>query len=297
LSVLLTGATGRLGAEVVRALAARGVGGRAVVRDPARAAPLAALGFVPVAGDLDHPRTLAPCLEGVDVVLLLTADHPRLPERELALLSAARARGVERIVKVSAHAAGLGSDGVSFGRLHRASERALAATGITASVLRPMFFMQSLLLFAPAVRRGALVAPTGYGRVAMVDLRDVADAVAVAVASTTCDGRVRVLTGPRAVSFAEVASILGAATGRRVRHISPPAIVARLALPAAAGVSRWEAARIAELFEAQRGGAQSAATSDLEALLARSPRDLGAFAEEYAQSFSGTGATPLRERQ
>lgn len=292
--VLLTGATGRLGAHVARELVARSVPARALVRDPAAAAPLAALGIGLARGDLARPETLPAALAGVRAALVLTGDDPRQPQLEGHLAAAAASAGVEHLVKVSAHSAGL-EPPVSFGRSHREAERRVEATGVPATIVRPTFFMQSLLLFAPAVRRGRLVAPVGRGRVALVDARDAAAVVAAALAGPPpAATRALTVTGPEAVSFADVAARLAAATGRPVRHVSPPATLARVALPLAAGLSRRDARLVVELFAALRRGAQAETTGTVERITGRPPRPLDAFLAEEAAAFGGSAATQPR---
>ena len=283
-TALLTGATGRLGTEVVHAAVERGLPICALVRPTSDVATLRALDVPVVTGDLTRPGTLTPAVEGADVVLLLTGDSPTQARLERALVTAAVRAGVPRAVKVSAHSAGLDPP-VGFGRAHRESEDALRASGLAWSVLRPTFFMQSLLLLADAVRRGVLVLPTGRGRVAMVDRRDVADAVVVALADARHDGRVHTLTGPAAPTLAEVARVLSAVRGRRVRHVSPPRAVARALLPMSAGLSRWEARMAVDLFDALRQDAQATVTGDVARLTGRPPRGLATFVSEAATAF------------
>jgi uncharacterized protein YbjT (DUF2867 family) len=285
--LLLTGATGRLGGEVAERLAARGVAARALVRPGRDPAPLRALGHRPVAGDLDDPPGLRAALRGVHTALLLTGDHPRQAALEGNLIRAAAAEGVERVVKVSAASAGL-EPPVSFGREHRRAERELQERGSPAwAIVRPTLFMQSLLLFAPAVRRGRLVAPTRGGRVAMVDRRDVADVAVAALLDRRHDRAILEVTGPEAPTFAEVAALLSRATGRRVRHLSPPAPLALAGLRLAAGMPAWQAAQVVALMVALSRDAQRATTGTVADVTGRPPRTLAAFAEEHAGDFAG----------
>src|SRR4051794_29882056 len=139
--ILVTGASGRAGSEIVRALAARGVAVRAFVRDPGRAA--FADGVQPVVGDLDDAASVRAALDGVEAVVLSGPDDPRRVAREAALIDAAVAVGVRRMVKLSALGAAPGSP-VPFWDWHGRVEEHLRAAGSSWTILRPSFYMTNL---------------------------------------------------------------------------------------------------------------------------------------------------------
>jgi len=290
--ILVTGGTGRVGSGVVAALAGRTARPVTVfVRDPARLGPLPA-GVTARRGDLRVPADLRAALDGVATMFLLTPDDPAQDEWEIEILATAAAAGVGRVVKLSAHSAGC-SPPRSFGRLHRRAEEALADGGMRWTVLRPTFFLQSLLLFAGDISaRGWFAAPVRRGRVAAVDARDVAEAAAVVLADDDSrhDGATLELTGPQAVSFAEVAAAVGAVTRRTVRFRPLPRPVARAVLPRATGMPRWMAAHVVDLFAAIEAGAQSRPTATLSALLGRPPRTLGDFVADHREHFAPAAA-------
>ena len=114
---------------------------------------------------------------------------------------------------------------------------------------------------ADSVRTGKLIAATGAGRIAFVDVRDVAAAAAAVLADPhTHDGKIHTLTGPRALSFSELAALLSDITGHRVCHISPPRWLARIVLPWVSGMPRWQSNLVVDLMAALAAGAQSTPT-------------------------------------
>lgn len=277
--VLVCGATGQVGSLVCAALDADHVPWIGVSRRPPKDDRWRQ-------ADFEQPATLGPALDGVDTVFLVSSDHPRQDQLELALIEAARARGVARVVKLSAQSAGLARP-ISFGVLHARVEQALRESGMAWSVLRPVFFMQSLLLMADTIRDGELIAATCKGEVAFVDVRDVAEAVArVLVDPAAHDGRTYTLTGARALGFAAVAELLTSSVGHRVRHISPPRLLARIVLPWASGMPRWLSNMVVELMGAIADGAQSIPSDDLRAITGRAPRTIEAFIAEHRASFA-----------
>ena len=208
------GASGRIGHHVAAGLAERGVAARALVRRPGADLTLPA-----VHADLSAPATLAAAFDGVEGLLLLTAQGPAQDRQEAAAVDAAVAAGVRRIVKISGGAASLRPDGPTATAVaHWRSEQRIACAGLEFAFLRPSFFMQNLLAsIAPSVAStGVLAAPFGHAPIAMVDVRDVADcAIAALLDERTTHGAWQ-LTGPRGVTFDTIAGTLG------VRYLNVP---------------------------------------------------------------------------
>jgi uncharacterized protein YbjT (DUF2867 family) len=269
--IAVIGATGTVGRHVVDALSAPAT---VLVRSPER---VRAAGHVVVRADLDDVASLRGALAGCHTLVAITPDRPDQARVEIAAFEAAASVGVQRIVKLSAQSAGLDPP-LSFGRQHAEAERWLERSVMSSTSVRPVFFMQSLLFFADSVKAGRLIYPAGKGRVAFVDARDVA-ALLVRAAEDASMPRSVTITGPEAVSFADVAARMSSLVGRRVRHISPPAFVARRALPKLAGVPPWQARMIVELASAQRAGAQSEVSGG-------AARTLDAFLGEHRSAFA-----------
>jgi uncharacterized protein YbjT (DUF2867 family) len=277
--VLVCGATGQVGVLLRSALDSAGVSWLGL----SRRAPASERWRQ---ADFEQPETLGPALDGVGTVFLASSDHPRQDELEIAMIQACRARGIERVVKLSAQSAGL-EPPASFGVLHARVERALRESGMAWSVLRPVFFMQSLLFMADSIRGGKLIAATGKGEVAFIDIRDIADVAASVLANpSTHDGQIHTLTGPRALNFAALAELLSSATGHPVRHISPPRVLARLVLPWASGMPRWRSNLVVDLMTAIAGGAQSVPTDAVRQITGHPPRTIEAFIAEQRAQFS-----------
>ena len=275
--ILVTGATGTVGSEVVRQLVATGERPRALVRDPATARQRLGDQVEHVVGDLDRPETIAAALAGVDRVFLLTTQSSRQPEWERAVIGAAARTGVGQLVKLSVCRANEQSP-LQVARQHGQAERVLAQSGLAATILRPVFFMQNLLAM---VHDGAIATAAGDGRVAMVDARDIA---AVAVATLTGGGhagKTYTLTGPEALSFYQVASVLSRQTGRPLRHVRVPPDKVRVALQGR-GVAAWFADDMAKLHSMLAVGYEEVVTDDIHRVTGRPPRTLAQFASDHA---------------
>jgi len=268
--VLVTGATGNVGREVVRALRARGIPAKSAVRD----ARDRVVGEA-VALDYRDPRSFA-CTEGARALFLLRP--PAIADVESTLIpfiDEARRRGVRHIVFLSV----AGADTNRF-IPHHAVERHLVGTaGYT--ILRPGFFAQN---FGDAYRRDILedsrvYVPAGGGRVAFVDVRDVAEVAAAAFAAPDeHDGRAYTLTGGEAVDFTTAAELLTETLGRPIRYeaASIPGYLLHLhrrALP-------WQQAAVQTVLHVGlRFGQAERVDRTTERLLGRAP---GTLAEYFA---------------
>jgi uncharacterized protein YbjT (DUF2867 family) len=275
--ILVIGATGTVGSEVVRQLVAVGERPSALVRDPATARQRLGDQVERVVGDLDRPETIAAALAGVDGVFLLTTQSSRQPEWERAVIQAAARAGVGQLVKLSVFRADEQSP-LQVARQHGQAERVLAQSGLAATILRPVFFMQNLL---GMVHDGAIATAAGDGQVAMVDARDIA---AVAVATLTGGGhagKTYTLTGPEALSFDQVASILSRQTGRPLRHVRVPPDTVRVALQGR-GMAAWYADDMARLHGMLAAGYEEVVTDDIHRVTGRPPRTLAQFAGDHA---------------
>ncbi|MEV4350934.1 NmrA family NAD(P)-binding protein [Actinoplanes sp. NPDC049596] len=271
--VLVTAATGTVGAHVVRELRARG----AEVRCFSRRAD--------IPGDFDDATSIKDALKDIDRVYVSAPDGPRKIAHETALIDAAAEAGVERIVKLSALHADPTSPLPAY-RWHGEIEDHLKRVGNRAVVLRPAFFMTNLFMVADGVRQtGLLPAPTAGRRVAMIDIRDVAATAAAVLLGDGHDGQSYDLTGPSAITFAEVAAALARATGREVRALDLTAEQARPRFEGA-GLPDWLAAHLAGVFALIRAGGFEHTTDHVEAITGRPARDIGTFAREHAAAFT-----------
>ena len=286
--ILVTGATGKIGQELVRRLSAARVDFRALVRSAGKAASIREAGGEAVVGDLADDAALAMALGGAEKLFLLTNSLPDQPETEARLVDAANEAGVLRVVKVSTS----GADAPhppAFLKLHRDSELHIERSGLAWTFLRPNFFMQNYLDYADAIRsQGVLAAPAGEGRHADVDARDIGEVAARVLMENGHEGRAYELTGPEAHGYADVARKIATLTGREVRFVdqSPDEGFRSLV---AAGESEWSARAWVELLAwFQRGvGTRngSAVALGVEEVLDRPPRTLDAFLRENVRAF------------
>jgi uncharacterized protein YbjT (DUF2867 family) len=221
-TVLVTGATGRVGGQVVRQLMRRDVTVRALVRDPGAAS--LGDGVELATGDLSAARSLATAAQGVDSVFLV---FPTMrADAEAPAVIAELAAHARRIVYLSANGAAESTGGIlgSHGRL----ERLIGESGVDATFLRPSGFAANTLMWADQVRAGDVVR-WFYGSAARSLIHEY-DIAAVAVRALTEDGHdgaVHHLTGPEQITQIDQVAAIGDAVGRTVRFQDIPPETAR----------------------------------------------------------------------
>ncbi|WP_330474612.1 NAD(P)H-binding protein [Terrabacter sp. C0L_2] len=277
--ILLVGGTGTVGSHVAKALANR-TDVRVLARSEKSAHLIEQLGLKAVPGDLSRPGTLSAVFEGVTRVFLATPRADQL-DNEWNAIEAAERAGVERLVKVSLVYAG--EPPVPYlRRPHDLLEARLATSPILSTILRPPAFMSHLLAQLNQITSGRIVFPAGDVRIAHVDPRDVADvAVEALVGQQDLNGPL-VVTGPRSLSFDEVAEDITEVLGQEVRYIDESA--PRWREQAVAGGSpEWLADGLVEMFAdyAARGGVPASGVVDH--VLGRPARSVHQFAEELLQ--------------
>jgi uncharacterized protein YbjT (DUF2867 family) len=278
--ILVTGATGQVGREVVRRLAGEAPV-RALVRDPE-----AALGGVEVAvGSFDDEPALARATAGVETLFLAGRDNPDQAGQHSRVLAAAREAGVRHVVKLSAVAAAADSS-VALMRWHAATEAQLRASAFRWTILRPHLYMQNLLRFAAEVAdRRTLTAPMGDGRYPLVDTRDVAAAAAVVLRDPGAhEGAVVTLTGPRALAYAEVADAIAAVVGHAVEYRAADPAGFRASL-IAAGIPAWRADDLASIASAYTDD-DNRVRDDLPALTGRPATPVGRFLADHRDALA-----------
>lgn len=287
MSILVTGATGTLGGAVTRELLSAGQQVRALVRDPDKAFALEDSGAELVQGDLAKPETLDPALQGIDRAFLLTQPSVEL---ETNFVEAARRSGLGHLVKQSA----VGADPDSpydMPSAHGQMEKAIEASGIPYTFLRPTHFMQNLLAFGETVARShVLPLPIKDPEVAinMVDARDVAAVAAAVLTGNRHEGNVYTITGPEVLTFQDVAEELSEGLSQRVEFIplSPEASEEELR---EAGVAAPVPPFVDYFRElSSEDTALDIKTAAVEEITGHTPRSLVQFAADHAEAF-GSG--------
>jgi uncharacterized protein YbjT (DUF2867 family) len=275
--ILVTGASGTVGSEVVKELHSMGERVRAGYHS--RRSDLA--GVESARMDVTTGEGIDAALEGVEAVFLLVGNIDDQIAAESRVVDAARRAGVKRIVKLSV--LGAESEAFAYARIHRPIERAIEASGIPYTHLRPAGFMQNFLShYRDAIRReGALRLPCGDTREAHVDARDIARVAAHALTRDGHEGKAYDLCGPEALTYADVAHELSAVTGKPIAYIPIAEDEFETAMRAAAAPSEHVNALL-ELFRFHKAGRAAVRSTAIKDVTGREPISFDEFARDHA---------------
>jgi uncharacterized protein YbjT (DUF2867 family) len=212
-SILVVGATGTVGSELVRQFAAAGRRVRALVRDEHKAAGISDLA-TPVIGDLAAPATLAPAFEGAERVFVLSPPVPETEQLDRNAFDAAIAAGARRIVYLSNYGASE-HDGDAHFHAHAANERRLASLGVDWTILRPARFMtHTPFVWSSVLQRNLLLETDGEGAMTVIDPVDIAAVALLALTADGHEGKTYDLTSEDFFTARELAGTLSRALGR-----------------------------------------------------------------------------------
>ena len=290
--ILVTGATGNVGAPLLDALIAAGAPVRAAAGSAAGLARLRdgatslRLPIDPVLLDFTDPATWSRAYEGVERMFLLRPPHLGRPKTQmLPSLEAAKAAGVRHMVLLSLQ-------GAERNKLvpHAAIETWLRGSGLTWTFVRASFFMQNLTSthLSDIRDRDEIVVPAGHGATSFVDAADVAAVAAVALlAPDQHRNRAWTPTGPRALTYSEVAQTLSTTLGRPIRYVD--AGVLRYARHArhTLGMPWGMVAVTTAIYTIARLGRADRLTNDVALVTGRGPVSFATFASAHAEDWRG----------
>ena len=275
--ILVTGATGNVGGELIRQLAEAGQPVRALTRGDGQA------GFPPsveaVPGDLNDPTSLRPALQGATAAFLLPgyADMP-------GVLAEARQAGVTRVAQLSGSSAGTGDLDNAITRYMTETEEAVRASGLAWTILRPAMFMSNTLQWLPQLQSGDVVrAPFASVRAAVTDPADIAAVAALALTADGHEGRVYPVSGPEPLAPADRVEILGQVLGRPLRFQAQPDDEARAEMSAVMPAKYVDA-----FFRFYADGTldESVVWPTVRELTGRPPRTFAQWAAAHADAFA-----------
>jgi uncharacterized protein YbjT (DUF2867 family) len=295
-AILVTGATGTVGSEVVKQLTSpslsrsSGLRVRAAVHSQNKGDVFKRNNKTVEVANMDYnkPQTIAEALNNVDKLFWLTLPRPNMTEISSSLIREAKKNNVKHIVKLSV----MGADaepGTTIGRLHRHEEKIIEGSGIPYTFLRAGAFMQNFInFFGQTIKnQNAFYLPAGDGKVSFVDVRDIA---AVAVELLTKNGiqhehKAYGITGKEALSYSEVAEILSKVIGKKISYINIPEEDAQKSMKET-GMEDWLIAALMELYNIIRSGYASQTIDTVEQILGRKAISFEQFVKDHNNSFN-----------
>jgi uncharacterized protein YbjT (DUF2867 family) len=300
-TILVTGATGTVGSEVVKQLVSSRSSSssdqsiiRAAVHSQNNEDKIRQYGETVevVRMDYNKPETIAAALNSVCKVFLLTLPALNMADISSKVISEAKKNGVQRIVKLSVFGADA-EPGITIGRLHRQEEKIIEESGIPYTFLRSSAFMQNFVNYYGynIKAQNAIYLPAGEGKVSFVDARDVGAVAAKLLLSennnriTQHENKAYAVTGPEALSYSQVTEIISEKIGKKISYIDTEEEDARKAMESM-GIKDWLIDSILEEFYNTKTGNRSKTTNAIEEIIGRKPISFAQFVRDYANYFN-----------
>jgi uncharacterized protein YbjT (DUF2867 family) len=290
MGILVTGATGTIGSQVLAHFAGQATAVRALTRSP-ETAKLPA-GITPIGGDLADIDSLRAAMKGVDTLFLLAPNVADELTQAMLALSVARESGIKGIVYLSVFKGDTYADVPHFAGKYTV-ERMIDDLNLPATVLRPAYFIQNdLRQKAPLLNLSVYAMPIGSKGVSMVDIRDIGEAAAIELlrrhrAPTALPRETYSLVGPNGLTGEHLATIWGEALGRPVRYGGDD--LAAMEQRMKGMLPSWHAMDLRLMLSRYQTDGAVASAADLARLtrlLGRSPRSYSAFAKDAAAQWA-----------
>ncbi|KRC61065.1 NAD(P)-dependent oxidoreductase [Agromyces sp. Root81] len=271
MTILVTAASGQLGRLVVDSLLARGAAPADVVasaRDTSKLEQFAARGIRTVELDYARPETIAAALDGVDTVLLVSGSEPgNRAALHQNVIDAAKAAGVTKLVYTSV--AGAATADFVLAPDHKATEAAIAASGVPAVIVRHNWYTENYAAdVSRAASTGVIAASTADGRVASATRADLAEGAAVVLLEDGHLGRTYEFGGDVAWNYDELAAAASEIVGRAVTY-TPLTTAEHVAALESAGLDAGTAGFVAAIDDGIARGVLSETDGTLSRLLGR----------------------------
>ncbi|MBV8226316.1 MAG: NAD(P)H-binding protein [Verrucomicrobia bacterium] len=281
--ILVTGATGNIGSELVKLLVAKDESVRVISRDEKKVSHLDP-GVQRVIGDRHDPSIVRKAVQGTDKVFMLAVLFDKNHEADRLLIEEAKQAGARQIVMISSGTVRM--EGNAIGRLHREKEEMVEDSGIPWTLLRPGGFMSNAIVWwAESIKSQSKVFnPAGNGKTAPISPYDIAAVAAAALTSSGHDGKAYDLTGAELLSAPEQVEILSKVIGKPIECVDiPPEVAAERMI--AAGLPDALVKSLAELWEQVRKEAYTFHTNEVERLTGRPAQTFETWCREHRSAF------------
>lgn len=279
-SILVTGATGNIGQQVVKHLVANGANvyagsrmGKSIAGAPGRSV------------NFEDPASLEKALQGIDRLFLLLPLVPRKLEMARTALNAAKAAGVRFVMRSS----GAGANAQSpwaMPRLQGEIDQLVLDSGIDHAIVRPSTFMQNFINFyGDMIKNGTVYLSHAQGKTSFVDVADIAAISAMILVNPNIHkGQIYTLTGPQALSVQEALDIVQAEVGHSITYV-PVSEDAALESMKEIGMDDWSIQVMSSFNQITAAGWAAELSLDVARLTGKEPRDFELFAKENASQW------------
>ncbi|WP_261817832.1 SDR family oxidoreductase [Vibrio gallicus] len=280
MEILVLGATGNTGSEVVRQLKQQQVDFGIMARNADAATTLDVAPSQVRVSSYDNVDTMTEAMRGIKKIYVAMPAHPNNQKWIENIVAAAKNANVELIVKLSGM--GAKSDaGSEIIRTHVITDDIVKASGISYTIVQPNSFFQNLYASLGTINAmGQFFLPLAQAKQSVIDIRDVATVVVSVLTKPDHQNKTYLISGPEALTFTEQAEILSELSGKQIDYIAIPQQAAESAMKEA-GMDYWSAEKLAEIMAWFAKGDYADVTTTVEKVTGNKPRTFRAFAKEF----------------
>lgn len=278
--ILITGATGNIGRELIPLLLEAGQPVRVFVRDERKVAHLDEC-VERAVGDLDRPETVFTAVKDVERIFLVTYET----QQDINVIEAAKRADVRHIVKLSTLEAT--EHKIQVGKWHYEREELIRGSGLDWTFLRPgMFMSNSIEWWAESIKgQSSVFFPGGKkGKVAPVDPRDVARVAAVALTHAGHHKQAYELTGSELFTIGEMVQVISKVLGKPIQYVDIPPIAAKLFM-LKTGMDKTLVNALMEMLRSLRRNEGAVVTDMVQRVTGHPPRTFEAWCREHIKAF------------
>jgi len=281
--ILVAGATGNTGSEILKQLLEKGVQFKAMSRDKSKFKNIA--GINRVEGNFADISSLVLAFKDVENIYVAMPAHPDNEVWINNIISASKKAGVLHIVKLSGM--GVSPDaGSEIIRVHAKTDDMLMQSGLVYTLLRSNSFYQNIFASIPTIKnQSSIYSPLSDSKLSLIDIRDVAAVAVKALTENGHNNKIYNLTGPETLSYYDIAKKIGSAIGKDITYYPISKEQAKLSM-LKAGVSEWRADKLSEILEWFGKGGFEAISPDVESVLNRSAYRFDEFFNDYKIKFN-----------
>ncbi|WP_434567054.1 SDR family oxidoreductase [Vibrio chagasii] len=283
MDILILGATGNTGSEVVRQLKEAKREFAIMARNNGAAEKLGLEESQLRIATFDDVAAMTKAMSGVKKIYVAMPASPSNKQWTENVVTAAKASGVEHIVKLS----GMGATadaGSEIIRTHVITDDIVKVSGIAHTIVQPNSFFQNLYGSLATINSiGQFFLPLADAKQSVIDIRDVAAVVIAALTKSGHENQTYLISGPEALTFAQQAEILSAAAGKTIQYVNVPQQAAESAMKEA-GMDDWTAEKLAEILAWFGEGHYAEVTNTVEQVTGDKPRNFTDFALEFAHA-------------
>ncbi len=283
--ILVFGATGKTGSEIIKQLLARNASIRVLIRDADKAAYFKEKGIDVVIGDANDIAAVTLALTGIIKVYLVLANSQHQLEQEKLITDCAKKSGVKLLVKQSSLETMIYPNN-PIPKAHLESEQYIKSSGLNWVIIRPTFFNQMLLMCAYNIKaNNTLIFPMANGCVAATDVRDVAEIAATVLTEPGHNNKTYDISGTEFLSFNTIAAIFSKVLNRQITYVSQSLSEYRKMLETRLN-DEWRINAVCEeLNSLSTCSVNNVARDNIQRILGRPARSVEQFVEDYKEAF------------